>query len=322
MAGSQTKTGKAFEYSLLVEFYEKLKDVTNVSINKNSSYIQAKSYFEEFSQSDQDTYRITSSSSVNFILDLEPRLKFGINKDDILELELLADAEGQSGDVRDLIIIRSIQNWEIGISAKNNHKAVKHSRLSTKLDFGDKWVGKKCSKNYFKEIAPIFEMLTDIRTKNKNETWDILDSKEDQVYYPILKAFRKELLSLEKKYSNVVAENLIQYLIGCKDFYKVIKEKGKVEIQAYNIHGTLNKSFKKIKPKAKISKLKLPTKLIDISFKEESKTTLILSLNEGWQISFRIHNASSKVEASLKFDIQLISAPESRFTNHKFIYSE
>ena len=93
----------------------------------------------------------------------------------------------------------------------------------------------------------------------------------------------------------------------------------KVEIQAYNLNGTLNLAFKNIKPKAKIQKLKLPTRLIDIVYKDNLKTTLLVSLNEGWQISFRIHNASSKVEPSLKFDINLVSAPHTLFTNHIFI---
>jgi len=76
--------------------------------------------------------------------------------------------------------------------------------------------------------------------------------------------------------------------------------------------------FDKIKPKAKIKKLKLPNRLIESVFQDDSKTTLLVSLSEGWQISFRIHNASSRVEASLKFDINLVSAPHSLFTNHLF----
>ena len=34
-------------------------------------------------------------------------------------------------------------------------------------------------------------------------------------------------------------------------------------------------------------------------------------LNNGWQLSFRIHNASTKVEPSLKFDVQFIGMPVS-----------
>lgn len=36
-------------------------------------------------------------------------------------------------------------------------------------------------------------------------------------------------------------------------------------------------------------------------------------MDNGWQISFRIHNASSKVEPSLKFDVELIGQPTGLF---------
>ena len=300
---SQTVNGKAFEYALLIEFYERLNNITSVSISMNEPYNTAKGFFDGFRENEQDTFRITASASINFLIDIEPRLSNGINKDDILVLELVSDKAGQTGDVRDVLIIRSIQKWEIGISAKNNHRAVKHSRLSQKINFGEKWLGVSCSQDYFQEIKPIFDMLTDLRAEDKSTKWTSIVNMHEVVYIPILNAFRKELLRLDKENPNVVAENLVQYLIGNQDFYKVIKGKKKVEIQAYNLHGTLNLPFEKVKPKAKIPKLKLPTRLIEIVYQENSTTTLLVSLNEGWQISFRIHNASSRVEPSLKFDI-------------------
>ncbi|WP_204723350.1 HaeIII family restriction endonuclease [Fastidiosibacter lacustris] len=39
-------------------------------------------------------------------------------------------------------------------------------------------------------------------------------------------------------------------------------------------------------------------------------------------MSFRIHNASSKVEPSLKFDIQLLSSPKTLFKNKLSIQSK
>lgn len=316
---SQTINGKAFEYALLFEFYERLKTITSVSITKNEPYNTAKGFFDSFSESEQDTFRITASASINFLIDIEPRLSNGINEDDILVLELVSDQAGQTGDVRDVLMIRSLQKWEIGISAKNNHRAVKHSRLSNKINFGEKWLGVSCSDNYFKEVNPIFDMLADLRAKDKSTKWTSIDNMHQVVYLPILDAFRKELLRLDKENPSIVAENLVQYLIGNQDFYKVIKGKKKVEIQAYNLHGTLNLPFENIKPKAKIPKLKLPSRLIEIVYQENSTTTLLVSLNEGWQISFRIHNASSRVEPSLKFDINLVSAPHTLFTNHIFV---
>ncbi|MDC7996362.1 HaeIII family restriction endonuclease [Altibacter sp. HG106] len=315
----QTINGKAFEYALLLEFYERLKLVTKVSISENEPYQTAKKCFDNFKENQQETFRITASTAINFLIDIEPRLSNGINEEDTLVLEIVSDQAGQSGDVRDVLTIRALQKWQIGISAKNNHRAVKHSRLSQRIDFGEKWLGVPCSQNYFDEIKPIFDMLTDLRAKDKSTKWTSIDNMHQEVYIPILNAFRKELLRLDKENPNVVAENLVQYLIGNEDFYKVIKGKKKVEIQAYNLHGTLNLPFEKTKPKAKIPRLKLPSRLIEIVYQDSSTTTLLVSLNEGWQISFRIHNASSRVEPSLKFDINLVSAPHTLFTNHLFV---
>lgn len=316
---NQTINGKAFEYALLLEFYERLKNITSVSITQNEPYQNAKGCFDSFVENEQDTFRITASAAINFLIDIEPRLSNGIDKNDVLVLEIVSDQAGQTGDVRDVLIIRSLQKWEIGISAKNNHRAVKHSRLSLNIDFGEKWLGVPCSQNYFEEIKPIFDMLANLKAKDKSTKWTSIENMHEVVYVPILNAFRKELLRLDKANPNIVAENLVQYLIGNQDFYKVIKGNKKVEIQAYNLNGTLNLPFENIKPKAKIPKLKLPTRLIEIVYQDNSTTTLLVSLNEGWQISFRIHNASSRVEPSLKFDINLVSAPHTLFTNHIFI---
>lgn len=121
---------------------------------------------------------------------------------------------------------------------------------------------------------------------------------------------------MDKEHPGVVAERLVEYLIGNRDFYKVIKGNNKVEIQAYNLHGTLSLPFQDIKPLFNMPKLKLPNQLIEVIFEENSKTTLLVTLSDGWQISFRIHNASSRIEPSLKFDVNLISSPRSLFTNH------
>ncbi|AZA49492.1 HaeIII family restriction endonuclease [Chryseobacterium carnipullorum] len=317
---TQTINGKAFEYALLLEFYEKLKLLTKVSIVDNASYKTAISCFESFGEKERSQYRLNASFSVNFLLDLEPRLSNGINEEDILELEIVADKAGQSGDVRDVLAIRSLQKWEIGISAKNNHRAVKHSRLSNDIDFGEKWLQTPCSENYFTVIKPIFDELGQLRRESKaTKTWASLGDYHSSVYLPVLDAFRDELIALDRDNPGIVAQRLVQYLIGNQDFYKVIKGKGKVEIQAYNLQGTLNLPFGNVKPKAKVPKLKLPTRLIEVVYQNNSTTTLLVTLNEGWQISFRIHNASSRIEPSLKFDINLVSSPHTLFVNTLFL---
>ena len=216
--------------------------------------------------------------------------------------------------MRDVLAIRSVQQWVIGISAKNNHKAVKHSRLSREIDFGRKWLNIPCSSKYFDDVNVVFDFLNEIKTSSKStKKWSSLGNYHDFVYLPILNAFKDEMLRISESHEEEAASNLVSYLIGSQDFYKVIKGKKKVEIEAYNLHGTLNQSFNNIKPLYNTKKIKLPDKLIDISFVKGSKTTLIVTLNKGWQISFRIHNASSRVEPSLKFDINLVSSPSEMF---------
>ena len=317
---TQTINGKAFEYALLNEFLERLKVVTSVTVIENEPFKTALKCFLSFDEKEQSHYKLVASFAVNFLLDIEPRLANRINENDVLQLEIVADKAGQTGDVRDVLAIRSIQKWEIGISAKNNHRAVKHSRLSNDIDFGQKWLGIPCSVNYFEEIKPVFSNLAKLRTASKaTQKWDTLGDYHTSVYVPVLDAFRNELLRLDKENPGIVAERLVEYLIGNQDFYKVIKGKNKVEIQAYNLHGTLNLPFENIKPKAKIQRLKFPNRLIEVVYQDNSQTTLLVTLNEGWQISFRIHNASSRIEPSLKFDINLVSAPHSLFSNQLFI---
>ncbi|MEI2708621.1 MAG: HaeIII family restriction endonuclease [Chitinophagaceae bacterium] len=313
----QTITGKAFEYALLNAFLERLQTITNVSVIDNEPLKTAKKCFDTFNNTDKGLYNLNASFAVNFLIDLEPRLSNGINKSDVLQFEIVSDKQGQIGDVRDVLAIRSLQKWEIGISAKNNHRAVKHSRLSNDINFGEKWLGVSCSENYFSEIKPIFDELAKLRTASKaTQKWSTLGDYHTSVYVPILDAFKKELLRLDNENPGIVAQRLVEYLIGNQDFYKVIKGKNKVEIQAYNLHGTLSLPFESVKPKLKLQKLKLPNRLIEIVYQDNSQTTLLVSLTEGWQISFRIHNASSRIEPSLKFDINLMSSPHTLFVNH------
>ncbi len=311
---SQVKTGKAFEYSLLKSFERVLTGYgQKVQIINNLPFRTAYGYHEEFSDKDKLKFNLASEKAVEFFPLVEPILLYKNPADPVL-LSLASDSAGQKGDVRDILISRDIMGWEIGISAKHNHRAVKHPRLSQTIDFGKSWLNLPASTTYFNEIAPVFSKLKEIRAGSTGVEWSDLDRVHETVYYPVLTAFRKELLRLDQSFPSLVPLRLIQYLLGRQDFYKVIRSKGIIEIQGFNLHGTLNQTVGKQKTRSKINKLKLPDRIIDLSFKANSLSTLELVLNEGWQITFRIHNASSKVEPSLKFDINLISVPQTLFT--------
>ncbi|CAH9018797.1 hypothetical protein NURINAE_01139 [Candidatus Nitrosacidococcus sp. I8] len=270
----QMITGKSFEYALLIQLKEKLKEKISVKIIENSAFIIAKDCFNLILDSEKSEYLLSASFAVNFLMDLEPRLSNDIDKNDILQLEILTDYQGESGDVRDILIIRSVQKWEIGISAKNNHRAVKHSRLSSDIDFGEKWLGIKASKAYFDAVSPIFQYLKIQREEsNRQKKWSELEDYHSLIYVPILSAFIDELKRLDRENPNEVARNLVLYLVGNKDFYKVIKSKNLVEIHAYNFHGTLSLPFRNKNPKYHIPKIELPSKVLAIDFKKDSNTT-------------------------------------------------
>jgi hypothetical protein len=104
---------------------------------------------------------------------------------------------------------------------------------------------------------------------------------------------------------------MVEYLLGEFDFYKVISvdRKRLTRIQTYNLHGNLNKQTKTVKAEIHVPIANLPTRIVNLGLKPDSTNTVELYMDNGWQFSFRIHNAATKVETSLKFDIQIIGMP-------------
>lgn len=309
---SQTKNGKAFEYACLKAAYNSLKDFQNVLIEASPAVSIAENFYNSISHDDFEKMNLAAQAAIRIILKLEPQLKNHQNNTP-LYLSIQGDACGKTGDVRDILCFRKQNEWEIGFSCKHNHSAVKHSRLSDTIDFGSKWFDKPCSDDYFRDVKPLFNELKELRALNV--LWRDLAEKEERFYMPLLTAFTKELSRLDKLYPTEIPPALIAYLLGRSDFYKIIQKDASrtTEIQPYNLFGTLNRAAGSIKPLHKIPQIKLPTKIFDTSFKKGSKNTIILTCDYGWVISLRIHNASSKVEPSLKFDVNLVGTPNLGF---------
>ncbi|MCM1076382.1 MAG: HaeIII family restriction endonuclease [Bacteroides sp.] len=294
-----------------MSLYDRIKELRPVSIVENGNFNACKKEWETLPDDSKNLFLISALSAAEQILELEPRIEE--NDGDDLTLLLQADVAGENGDVRDILIIRSTIRWEIGLSIKHNHFAVKHSRLATNLDFGLSWFGMPCSETYWREVAPIFQYLNE--EKSRGTLFRQLENKEKDVYAPILNSFKSELgriLSIDK----TMPSRLVEYLIGKFDFYKVISVDSQryTSIQAVNLHKTLNQSSKTKVSTIEIPIVKFPTRLIHLDFIPNSRTTLELYLNDGWQFTFRIHNASTKVEPSLKFDIQIVGMPTSVIT--------
>lgn len=311
ITNNSTTNGKAYEYACVLSIKEIVSKYRNVKIIENSSMSIARERYNTISDNEKKTMLKSAMAGINAILTMEPRI-IEDGSDD-LEISLQSDDAGIAGDVRDVLVIRKSIDWEIGISVKHNHYALKHSRLSMDLDFGKKWFNIPCSSEYFEEIKPYFQELKEL--KQQNVMWRDIENKDQRFYIPILNAFMKELNNKYKEYDSEVTKRMISYLIGINDFYKLIGIDSQriTRVIPFNMYGTLNKPAKNNNPIQEVQILELPTRIVELDFKKDSTTTLELIMDNRWQISFRIHNASSKVEPSLKFDVQLIGQPTALF---------
>lgn len=306
MSNQSNNQGRAYEYVCINTLCAEINKIRSAEIIKNSAYAAATRAWASTSDGFKYILQQSAAAAVSTIFDMEPMLLEAGS--DLLTLKIQTDNEGKVGDVRDIIIARSDIKWEIGLSIKHNHFAVKHSRLAKTLDFGAKWFDIPCSKQYWNSVEPIFNYLTEQKAANRN--WNELPTKDKDVYVPLLKAFIAEVLrSNENDFA--VPQKMVEYLLGEFDFYKIISIDSKriTQIQTYNLHGTLNQSSRVVAPKIEVPHALLPTRIVSLDFKPNSTNTVELYMDGGWQFSFRIHNASTKVETSLKFDIQIVGMP-------------
>lgn len=291
---SQVKNGKAFEWAV----GQAISTQTGFNIQMDSPAVNNRNCFKSHDIKDKqrENYVKSATLAIEHIISKENLGKAG-------EIKFLPDEAGKKGDVRDIIIITDSKS--IGISCKTNHEAYKHSRLSRRLDFVKKWNlhTDGCSNTYYAAITPLFDELANLRKESNREAkWADLENVPDRFYWPLLNAFENEV---KRVHSPEMCKNFIKYLVGKNDFYKIVSKQKTVSIQAFNLDGTLN-----------VTKPQLPTKIDHIKDKNSSQYSKTIMFDKGWTFSFRIHNASSRVEASLKFDVQAISLSPKIYTHH------
>lgn len=307
MSTKSNDNGRAYEFAYLQVIENLIGAVRKVEIEKNSSFFASKHAWDKMSKTEQWNFFESAKAGIDTILELEPLI---CEEDgDVLTVLIQPDSKGESGDVRDILLVRNDISWVIGLSVKNNHFAVKHSRLSKKIDFASSWFGEKCTESYWDEVKPIFEYLD--YEKNNRKNWKDLPNKSRKVYIPLLNAFINEVKTQYNLKGRIIPVKMVEYLLGNYDFYKLINLGSKkiTQTHTFNLRGTLNKDGKIYKPKVIIPKASLPSRIISLDFKADSENTVELYLDGGWSFSFRIHNASTKVETSLKFDVQIIGMP-------------
>ena len=231
MSEQSNNQGRAYEYICIMTLCEEIQKISPAIVLLNSAYTANKNAWDSISAPLQQILTESAKAATATIFDMEPMiLEQG---EDMVVLKFQTDKEGKEGDVRDIVIARKDVQWEIGLSIKHNHFAVKHSRLGRGLDFGDKWFGIPCSATYWADIKPIFDYLTEQKALDKK--WSELPSKDLQVYVPLLQAFMDEIARSNKENASV-PRKMVEYLLGEFDFYKVISIDSKrlTQIQTYN----------------------------------------------------------------------------------------
>jgi hypothetical protein len=300
---SQVDNGKAFEYTVA----QALSEALDLPIIESPEFQNTKKCFERVSPKLQERFPIASTLAIQHIIEKESK---NLTSKEPQAIWVASDSIGQKGDVRDVVV--KCKDSEIGISCKTNHDDFKHSRLSGTANFVKKWGldPEGCSQEYWDVVKPLFAELKQIRKDSETKAlWSDQKDVPSRFYWKVLDAFEAELLRLtapEAPRAAQVTKSLISYIIGIDDFYKVISRPDQVEIQGFNLNGTLA-----------VSKTRYPEHVIGIDRLDGGQYSKTVRFNRGFTFNFRIHSASSRVEPSLKFAVSAISLPPAEiYTNH------
>jgi hypothetical protein len=284
MAG-QFASGMVLDFSVMNSFEKK-----GIVIEKNNKYNKAKECFSLLSKEEQDKLERDTDKVISALEEL------GLKE--VEKIRMNSEKDGEIGISNDLTCIHKDKSIT-GISDKVNNTSIKNSRLSPTIDFGKKWLNKKCSETYSSEIKSFFKKLISIEVENFDEIED-----KNSLYKEVLEIFKKEFLNLTKN-DKIAIKNFLYYVMGYTNHFKV-EYFGKNNY--FNIQYITEESLK-------YNDLEIS----NLSFKENSMNTLILTLNNGFVFSFRIHNAEKKITASLKFDIKCLNFPENSVKEKRFI---
>ena len=299
---SQVGNGKAFEWAVA----SSTSNGFALPIFENSSSENARNAFNGLSLTKQNAFNVSAQEAVSHIANLEcDNRLIEVAK----HVEIASDARGHSGDVRDVLIVAD--EGELGFSCKTNHDALKHSRLSSTIDFVKVWGldPKGCSEEYWHSVRPFFASLKQIQQEsNRTALFSNIGDIQSEYYLPILKAFQIELIRVlgsENKNAPAATAAFVKYVIGVFDFYKIINQKDKTTIQGFNFNNSLS-----------IGATKLPSHLVAIDSHDGGTNSVTTRFNRGYTFNFRIHSASSRVEPSFKFDVRAISFESEVYQQH------
>lgn len=200
MSLSQNDSGRAFEYGLASSLARHLP----AALRASPILLTARRCYQACAPNEQQRINAASDEVALFLIAHDKRLA-----ETGCAVYLQSDQLGRRGDVRDIIVHNTMQHADVGISAKNRHFAVKHSRLSGRINFGADWLGVPCSDDYFNAVSPLFDELR--RRKERGERWSELPDKKQRFYIPVMQAFQAEMQALCAREPKLVPKALVKY---------------------------------------------------------------------------------------------------------------
>ena len=313
------RSGLSFEWavaSALLELLPRHGAHCQIEIERNDHSELCQRAFESYVSREQHGRLKSARTGVEHIASREAERLSAAKK---LVIRLQADGNGKDGDVRD-VVVTDDEGISLGISCKNNHEDFKHPRLSGTADFVRNWnLGRGCTEEYWNQVNPIFDELRRIKEESASTAQfaDIGDLREGYLW-PVLNAFEAEIkrqIALQDSGRPNVATQVVRYVIGVRDFYKLIRQTDEslVVVQAFNFGGTL-RGRRSI----------MPETLIDVedlspgsSLVARNDPTKVLTFDRGYAFSFRLHNGDGLVRPSLKLAVGAVGLPAREiYTTH------
>ncbi|HYY43311.1 MAG TPA: HaeIII family restriction endonuclease [Pyrinomonadaceae bacterium] len=317
LAQQQQAYGKALEYAVAAALIEALQARgAQAALTESDAARTAARRYAALPVETRAKYDLGARAGVRLVAQLEATLQTpGPTRFDV---RIQADAQGAAGDVRD-VVVTTTGGWTLGVSVKHNNDVAKNPRLARTLDFCQHWTEHPCDALYFAAVKPTFSELEQLTAVGAH--WSSLNLKEEEkgarFYRPVMQALAAQLERLARQHADAPAA-LVTYFLGRQDFYKLIVSMPErtTTVQAFSFAGTLARpaDARRQTPGAAqtqpvVAQLPLPTRLQTVAFKPRSDNTIILTFDQNWTFTLRLHNASAHVEASLKLDVRMTSAP-------------
>jgi len=273
-------TGRALEYVIVKEI---LKSSINVKCDNKTLDAQSrdKAKYETLSENLKTKYIKSAKKILEWL-----KGSYGIKDSDTIIIRRISDDEAKKGNVTD-IEVNFISN-KINFSIKHNHSALKHQRpsaLTQQCGFPKKSIEDKSYREYYKSIC--FNFVVAARKLISNaKLFDELKLAEesfidDNLYYPTCALVCGKINLWGKNPFNTTS--FFSFIVGMTNYYKIIVRENSIEILKFN-------------------DVALPTQMTATL---KDKSYVLVKFNNSWEISMRIHTASSRIiGVSQKFDTQ------------------